>query len=352
MSMDERKRRILMTIVSLYALDGEPVGSNLLSKHFDMEVSSATLRNEMALLTKLGLLEQPHTSAGRVPTAKGYRFYVEDLLNTPLSLEKSVKEEIDLLFSGLDYDPEKLAQGAAKAFSSYLGYAVLATTPLAKDTSIAHFEVIQVGRYTAAILAVTAAGGVLTRVAKVDFEFREGDTQRYASCLNRFLRFVAEPDVTPSLIRNMVDSLGINGHAAWPILSAGLALLAQAGRPSIYFEGHQHLLQWPELEPGLRSLLELVSDRERVEELLDVHDNHTAILFGDELPENPIHGLCMISRPYLAGSGLQGVISVAGPIRMKYGDVISKLEYFSHLLGQYMSGHNHPGTILPNRNPG
>ncbi len=86
MPMDDRKQRIMMAIVSLYANEGEPVGSNLLSRYFDMAVSSATLRNEMAALTRLGLLEQPHTSAGRVPTAKGYRYYVDNLLHLPGSL--------------------------------------------------------------------------------------------------------------------------------------------------------------------------------------------------------------------------------------------------------------------------
>lgn len=338
MAMDDRKQRILMAIVSLYAADGEPVGSNLLSRHFDMAVSSATLRNEMAALTKLGLLEQPHTSAGRVPTAKGYRFYVESLLDTSPSLAADDKNKINALFHGLDYDPEKLAQGAARGLSDLLSYAVLVTTPLSQNTSIAHYEVIQVGRYTAAVLAVTAAGGVLTRVAKVDFELHEGDTDLLAETLNRFLRFVAEPDVDSALIRAMMDSLGPAGPRSWPVLSAGLTLLSEAGRPSVYFEGHKYLLQWPELEPGLRTLLEFVCDRERVEQLLGEAEGRTMVLFGDEMPEKPIPGLCLVSRQYLAGGGLSGAIAVIGPARMRYRDVIPQLEYFSDLLGRGMSG--------------
>lgn len=341
MAMDDRKQRILMAIVSLYATGGEPVGSNLLSRHFDMAVSSATLRNEMAALTRLGLLEQPHTSAGRVPTAKGYRYYVDNLLDSPHGIEAGDKARIDHLFHGLDYDPEKLAQGAARAFSDLLTYAVLVTTPLAQSTSIAHFEVIQVGRFTAAVLGVTAAGGVLTRVAKVDFELCEGDTAHFAQTLNHFLRFVAEPDVDSNLIRSMVDSLGPGGPRSWPVLSAGLTLLAEAGRPSIYFEGHKYLLQWPELEPGLRPLLELVGDRERVEQLLGPVEGRTVVLFGDELPD-AIPGLCLVSRRYLAGSGLSGSVAVIGPARMRYRQVIPQLEYFSDLLGRTMGGGNPP----------
>lgn len=338
MPIDDRKRRIMMAIVSLYSSDGEPVGSNLLSQYFDMAVSSATLRNEMAALTRLGMLEQPHTSAGRVPTTKGYRYYVDDLLHTPIPLSEMEKETIDEAFRKLDYDAEKLAQGAAKSLSSLLNHAVVATTPRASDISIAHFEVVQVGRYTAAVLAVTAAGGVRTRVAKVDFELAEGDADRIAATLNTHLRFVAEADVNSKRIRNMVDSLGETGPRCWPLISAALTLLGEAGTPNIYFEGQQHLLRWPELEPGLRPLLELMNNPDEAEAMLQPHESHTAILFGEEFPQHPIPGLCVVTKKYLAGGGLAGTIAVVGPTRIRFREVIPKLEYFSDLLGQGMSG--------------
>ncbi|MDL2324378.1 heat-inducible transcriptional repressor HrcA [Ruminococcaceae bacterium OttesenSCG-928-A16] len=337
MPMDDRKQRILMAIVSLYASDAEPVGSNLLSQYFNMAVSSATLRNEMAALTRLGLLEQPHTSAGRVPTAKGYRYYVDNLLDMPSNLPPAEKEKVDEIFRGLDYDPEKLAQGAAKALANMLGYAVVVTTPRAEDMRIAHFAVLQVGRYTAAVLAVTNAGGVRTRVAKVDFELDETDIARTAAALNRSLRFVAEADINAYTVRSLVDSLGENGGRCWPIVSAALTLLAEAGTPSTYFEGQQYLLQWPELEPNLKGLVELFTSPERLQEVIVPHSIHTTVMFGDELDE-PIPGLCVVSRRYLAGGGLTGTIAVGGPTRMLLKEVIPLLEYFSEQLGKSMSG--------------
>lgn len=338
MAIDDRKQRIMMAIVSLYAAEGEPVGSNLLSRYFDMAVSSATLRNEMAALTRLGLLEQPHTSAGRVPTAKGYRYYVDNLLEHPDDLPCQDKEALDKLFRSLDYDPEKMVQGAARALSDYLKFAVLATTPRSSDIKIAHFEVVQVGRYTAAVLAVTAAGGVLTRVAKVDYELAEGDTAAVAKALNQHLRFISTQDVQPLLIRTMVDSLAEAGPPNWPLVSAALTLLDEAGTPSLYFEGIPHLLRWPELEHNLRGVMELIGEPERVEAMLRPSEDQTSILFGDEIPQSPIPGLCIITRQYLAGGGLSGILAVVGPTRIRYREVIPKLEYFSGLLGQGMSG--------------
>ena len=153
--MDERKRKVLRAVVALYGLDGEPVGSGLLAEHFGRAVSSATLRNEMAALTKLGLLEQPHTSAGRVPSAKGYRYYIDNLMDAPAQLSAQDKKQTQAMFREMDFDPERLAQSAARALSDWTGYAVVATTPKSDDIYIAHFEVMQVGRSTAAVLAVT-----------------------------------------------------------------------------------------------------------------------------------------------------------------------------------------------------
>ena len=115
MTMDARKQRVLQAIVALYGLEGEPVGSSVLANYFDMAVSSATLRNEMAALTKLGLLEQPHTSAGRVPSAKGYRYYLDNLLTDDQPLDRVTRARVEAVFASLDHEPEKLAQGAAKA---------------------------------------------------------------------------------------------------------------------------------------------------------------------------------------------------------------------------------------------
>lgn len=108
MTMDARKQRILEAIVAIYSTGGEPVGSGLLASHFDMALSSATLRNEMAALTKLGLLEQPHTSAGRVPSPKGYRYYLDHLLEAPaaIALSAADRENIDRLFADMDVEPE------------------------------------------------------------------------------------------------------------------------------------------------------------------------------------------------------------------------------------------------------
>ena len=137
MAMDARKQRILEAIVALYANDGEPVGSGLWQL-LDMALSSATLRNEMAALTKLGLLEQPHTSAGRVPSAQGYRYYLDHLIDAPKSgtLPEKDRRRIDDLFAAMDAEPEKLVPAATRCLADMTGCTAAATTPQARISAL------------------------------------------------------------------------------------------------------------------------------------------------------------------------------------------------------------------------
>jgi heat-inducible transcriptional repressor len=339
--MDARKQRILEAIVALYALDGEPVGSGLLANYFDMAVSSATLRNEMAALTKLGLLEQPHTSAGRVPSPKGYRYYLDHLLETPESddLSDEDREKIDRLFAQMDAEPEKLAQSAARALADYTGCAAAASTPQALDLCIAHFEVVQVGLYSAAVLAVTNAGGVRTRVARVDAGFSRSDAVALAQLLNRGLTFVSPDDVTPELT---VSLLMAAGQRLAPVVSAAEALVC--AQPQAYLEGAHYLAQRVDTRENLGMLLKIFSDNAAANALITPGDGGTTAKLGEDMmPEMP--GLCIVCKRYLAGGGLTGTVALVGSSRMKFQRMIPILDYFSLHLGQQMSGNKQEEQI-------
>ncbi len=336
--MDERKRNVLRAVVTLYGMGGEPVGSGLLAEHFGRAVSSATLRNEMAALTKLGLLEQPHTSAGRVPSAKGYRYYIDNLMDTPVQLSAQEKKHAQDMFREMDFDPERLAQSAARALSDWTGYAVVATTPKSDDLYIAHFEVMQVGRSTAAVLAVTSAGGVRTRTAKLDFALEAGECAKLATVLNENLAFRSAADVAQPQMRAAAAALGDGGAMFYPVLSAAYRLLKEAGRANVYLEGQENLLSYPEAERSFRTLLEFFADDAAVKRCISPKSERTTVLLGDDLPEYTMPGLCIMSKRYLAGGGATGAIGIVGPSRMPYRQMIPRLEYFALLLGECMSG--------------
>lgn len=338
LGIDDRKARVLQAIVRLYSSDGEPVGSTLLAQHFSMAVSSATLRNEMAMLTKLGLLEQPHTSAGRVPSAKGYRYYLDNLLDGGEALSAAQKRAIADLFRDMDYDPDHLAEGAARSLSHRTGYAVIATTPGSDDMCIAHYEVVQVGRCTAAVLAVTNAGGVRTRTAKLDFTLKPEHPAKLAEALNRYLTFRRAQDVDETVLHAVSQSIGAEGTVLYPVISAAYTLLREGGRPRMFLEGQQNLLRYRDYEQSFHNLLALLGDEQAVRSCLGADTQHTTVILGEDVPDYPIPGFCLMSKQYLAGGGRTGAIGVIGPARMAFAQVMPQLEYFAQLLGEGMSG--------------
>ena len=254
MTMDARKQRVLQAIVALYGLEGEPVGSSVLANYFDMAVSSATLRNEMAALTKLGLLEQPHTSAGRVPSAKGYRYYLDNLLTDDQPLDRVTRARVEAVFASLDHEPEKLAQGAAKALAAISGCTAAVSTPCAEDLCVAHYEVVQVGRSAAAVLAVTTAGYVRTRVARVRTGLSRENAAALAALLNRNLTFVAPVDLSNRLLAELCSQID---PELVPVISAAAAILQDSAQPHVFLGGEQYLLNWPQLEGKVGDILTL-----------------------------------------------------------------------------------------------
>jgi heat-inducible transcriptional repressor len=334
MTMDERKQRIMQAIVTLYALEGEPVGSSLLASYFDMAVSSATLRNEMAALTRLGLLEQPHTSAGRVPSAKGYRYYLDHLLSADLAPDETMLCELRSAFSRLDQEPEKLAQGAAKALAKATGFTAAVTMPRADDLCIAHYEVVQVGRYAAAVLAVTSAGGVRTRVAHVSRGMTRADAMALAAMLNRNLTFVAPADLTQPLLTALCAEAGMD---SMPVIAAAAEILQDSAKPHVFLGGEQYLLQWPEMQPYLPGLLAELNDDERAGAMITPQTSRSTVFLGEDFsPEMP--GLCILSKRYLVGGGLTGCVALVGPSRMRFPQLIPILEACAQELGQGMAG--------------
>lgn len=337
MAIDGRKQQVLEAIVALYSAEGEPVGSNLLSEYLQLAVSSATLRNEMAALTKLGLLEQPHTSAGRVPSTKGYRYYIDYLMHPEDGLSIRQKTEIDQMFATLDYEPERMAAGAARLLSAYTGYTAAATTPRADDACIAHFEVVQVGRCAAAVLAVSAAGGVRSRVARLDAGLTRTDAASLSAVLNSGLTFVSPADLSHTALRQMALQLGEKGAVLYPVINAAAALLKDSAKARTYLEGPQHLSHWAETVGQLPAVLELFGNQELAGRLITPPTGRTSVLMGEDLTPS-IPGVCFVSRRYLAGGGLVGALALLGPVRMPYQELIPVLDYFALKLGGYMTG--------------
>ena len=267
---------------------------------------------------------------------KEERYYL-DHMDAPAALPAAERRKIDQLFAGMDYEPDKLTQSAARALSDWAGYTVVATTPAAPDLCIAHFEVVQVGRYSAAVLAVTGAGGVRTRVARVEGGLSRADAVQLAGLLNHHLTFVSPPDLTEALLADLAASLGPRRKELWGVVRAAADLLEEAAKPRVHVEGIAHLLEWPELSGDLARVLELFGNEETGCRLCTSTGQRGDVLLGEDL-EDPIPGLSVIRKRYLAGGGLMGGLAIVGPARMPFQKLMPGLDYFALKLGQSMAG--------------
>ncbi len=327
MDISRRKRLILSKIVALYTDSGDPVGSKILNQFLEgVSVSTATLRNEMAELTSLGFLEQPHTSSGRVPTVEGFRYYVENLLqSSPLSAQEQAA--INRTVDGMDSDPDRAADEAARALARMTGLAAITTTPRGGNVQLTHYEVFKTGKYNIAIVGVSSVGGVKTRVCRVARELDAALLEKLEAILNRRFVFVSPEDLSDRLVRDASAELGADARVCAPVLAAVIALVKSAAEVRVYAEGQERLLDYPEFDAHIKELLGLFSDAENMRGYL-TPDEPLKVFVGDEQGAFGMDSLGVVMGRYRAAGGRYGALAVAGPVRMDYGFIIPRVSYF------------------------
>lgn len=333
MDISRRKSRILQEIVALYTLYGDPVGSRLLEEMLaEFSVSSATIRNEMAEMTALGLLAQPHTSAGRVPTMIGYRYYVEKLLR-PAPLTEQEQQIIHSATDDMDPDPDKAAGMSARLLAKLTGLAAIAATPRGGNLQITRFELLCTGKYNLAVAGLTSIGGARIRVCRLARELSEAQRAMVSEVLNSHLAFVSAEDVTPRRLAAINQQFGDQAALYRPVIAAAAEIIEGIAESSVYVEGQQHLLSFPELDTSLKDLLELFADGEALARRLEIGDQ-LRIEVGEALG---IEHLGLVAGRYHAAGGRHGVMAVVGPMRMDYGFVMPRLRYLSEQVSQALT---------------
>ncbi len=332
MDISDRKRLILAAIVTMHQNSGDPVGSKSLLHFLDqLSVSSATLRNEMSELTALGYLEQPHTSAGRVPTPMGVRFYIDNLMDRS-PLKDSEKRYIDRAVAGLDKDPTKAAKESAVLLSQMFGLASIASTPTGGNVQVIHYELLRVGRYNIAVLAVTGAGSVLSRVARVTAELTETHLSQIETVLNTNLAFVYPEDLTASLMRYVTTEFGDLGAAGRPILTAAAELLKETATVETFSVGEQNLLHFRELDGSMKELLEFFSDSVKIRQFLENDRSNVTVYIGGEDGDGYLDSVSIVAARYKAPGDRMGGLGIVGPTRLNYSYILPRLSYFCRRL--------------------
>lgn len=337
MTLGERKLRVLAAVVEAYIRTGEPVGSKMIRELMGNTVSSATIRNEMADLADRGLLDQPHTSAGRVPTDRGYRMYLTSRMEkTPLSREERMS--IDAMLTEAGDDPEHLLERAVQSLAYLTGCVAVVTTPSASDTTVRSIQIVPVGRRTAVVVLMASSGILKTKVCRCGFDLTT-DVMRVMARLasERILNQPIE-SITVAYMQSIAASIGEFVFLVAPILLAILEAAQEAARSGIYTAGQSNLLQRPEYsDAAARRVLDLMEHHDTVAEMLNKTRSSINILIGPETGRPELIGSSVITIGYSINGADSGRLALVGPTRVDYPNIISYLEYFAERVTAILS---------------
>lgn len=351
MSVSERKKKILAAVVDEYIRTAEPVGSKAIAEHAGLGCSSATIRNELAELVSMGYLEQPHTSAGRVPTPMGYRMYVNELMEK----QKLSLEETEEMNSRLNVKLQQLdgtIDAVSRLASQLTDYPALALTTRSAAT-IKRFDIIYVDANTFIIVVMLSNNTVKNKLVRLPVSVTESMMTKLSALFNASFTGVAEDQITPLMIstteRAADDTMGVTAVIA----AFAIEVLSEADKPSAFISGENRLLNQPEYrDPDkAHALMNYLSGGGYVlppEEELGGSDE-VRVLIGPENVAEELKGSSVIIASYDAGDNTRGLIGVVGPTRMDYSAVAAKLSALAAGLSRRLGGGEAPPEGLHNK---
>lgn len=329
--LTERQRLILKAIVDAHIQSGEPVGSKLLAEELPISLSSATIRNVMSELEKLGYLEQPHTSAGRVPSGKGYRLYVNSLMHG-YSLSSEEREALDSTASTQLVSMDNLLRGAAQTVSRLTDYTALAVRPRHRRVLVMNFKLLPMNDYGVLMIMQTSVGIVKTRFIEMGFKVSEDMSFKLETALNDHLAAVSVEDVTPTLIAQIENQLSVLSPLLIPIMRAFMEEIGTLNGGELRVEGMNKMLKYPEYS-NLENVKELLGVLEKKDYILNVvsasQNDAVNVYISPEGENDNLKGTSLIFKTITENDLPVAAIGVIGPNRMDYSKVISTVDYLT-----------------------
>lgn len=337
MQLDDRKFKILQTIIQNYLETGEPVGSRTISKNSDLKLSSATIRNEMSDLEEMGYILQPHTSAGRIPSDKGYRLYVEHMMEEK---DREVQELKELMIDRTDKMEQVLKQ-VVKVLAANTNYATMVSTPRIQGNKLKFIQLSKVS--STQILAVIMMDSNLVRNRLIDVteELDQETVLKLNILLNSILNGLSIEEINLTMITALKRQAGVHSALVEDVIDAVAEVIRTEEEVEIYTSGATNIFRYPELTENGRAS-ELISTFEEKKELMDLVNETMAnseergiqIYIGQEAPVQTMKDCSVVTATYELGEGLQGTIGIIGPKRMDYEKVVNTLKTLTEHLDE------------------
>jgi len=338
--MDDRKLRILAAVVDAYVTTGEPVGSKAIAALPDIHVSAATIRNDMAVLEQLGLLEQPHTSAGRIPTFQGYKTYIEKCM-AGAQLPEDERERLDSMFGDQPMTEDLLIQSATTALAEITKCAAVAVNAMPQFSVISKVEVIPTGKRLYVILLVTSAGSIKNKACRLEFDLNEEQLSFFTDFLTKHLQGVSLSDLSSDMVDQLVAAMGAYMVTLSPLVQGLYELSRDMMRQELTVNGARNLLTCNELATG--DIVEFMENQDVIMPILNDSFSGIHVMFSEEQQNDSNHQTFVIGNSSMIVGQYQkdgknvGKLGIIGPMRLNYAKVIPYLEYFTEKISNLIS---------------
>ena len=332
--LDERKLKVLYAIINSYVLTAEPIGSRTISKQYNLGVSPATIRNEMADLEELGYLNKPHSSAGRVPSDKAYRLYVDQLLKTKNPIIDIVKKnEIKKILLTDDMEIDKLIQKSAKILSATTSYTALAITPQININSLKHIQLLLIGENDILVVLVSSSGLVKNTIIKIEFQVTENLLNTISNFLNESLKDLSIEELVLFVKGQTFDEWQEFKHIISKVIPVIENFIEEVETITLYSDGVTKILNFPEYKDveKAREFISFIENKDLVVDILlnDILSHDVDIIIGNENIYAPIKDCSIVTATYSFQGKIIGKIGIIGPTRMEYGKMINTIKLFS-----------------------
>lgn len=337
MELSPRKQAVLAAVTKAYIKTGEPVGSKALTALLKNAPSAATLRNEMSELCDMGLLAQPHTSAGRIPTSSGFKLYVNSLM-TPEKLSDGMKRRIDSKLSGLHCAPEKIPTEAGNLLSDLTGLPAVVCFKTDGSPKIRNAEIFPVSKGSVMLLIVTADGRTRHTVLRLGTDYTKGYAEKCRAIIVRRINGRRTDELTRGYMQSVAAEAGTDAFALMPLFSAVLESAAGIESSGAFLLGEQRLYGICESQAAAKRILSLVALREPMLTLTERFDGNVGTVFGRDSGFRELENNTIIAAKYYGSDRFKGTLSVIGPNRMSYGQIIPSVEYTALRLTEIMTG--------------
>jgi heat-inducible transcriptional repressor len=335
--IDERKKQILKSIIEDYIHFAEPVGSRTISKMLDLNLSSATVRNEMSDLEEMGYIAQPHTSAGRVPTEKGYRMYVDELMK----LERLTADEIETIRNALDAKINELSQlirNASYIISRITSYTSVAMTRQTGSQRIKALQIVPIESRKALVVVVSSSGAVRNNIVMLPSAIPPDEMIKLSNLLNDVLKNRELGDFSFEFVNRLLDDFGIDKGILLSVMEGVAEGINQIENPEVYTSGAANIFNFPEFMNVFKAkqFLDLIDEKRALRELLNKARNNkgVTVLIGTESEMRQVEGLSLVTATYKLNDVSIGSIGIIGPTRMEYSKVISSMNIIKRAISE------------------